>query len=162
MRLFTLLISCLLLVSTLSFCQKKTNTFIKKKTATVVTDTAIAKDILWCGRVETPAIFENGSDCWDQYLEKYINKNIAKICGAPGGTYTVTIQFLISKDGKVNTTQAISNYGYGMEDEAMRVINNSPIWIPATQNGRKINGYKRQLITFKVCELPIDQVITDL
>ncbi len=40
----------------------------------------------------------------------------------------------------------------GMEEEAVRVIKNGPKWTPALQNGRNVNAYRRQPITFQVNE----------
>jgi protein TonB len=39
-----------------------------------------------------------------------------------------------------------------MEEEAMRVIKKGPNWTPAQQNGRFVNAYRRQPITFQVQE----------
>ncbi len=37
-----------------------------------------------------------------------------------------------------------------MEDEAIRVIKRGPKWTPAIQNGRNVNAYRKQPITFVV------------
>jgi protein TonB len=37
-----------------------------------------------------------------------------------------------------------------MCEEAMRVIKKTKNWIPAIQNGRNVNAYRRQPITFVV------------
>jgi len=37
-----------------------------------------------------------------------------------------------------------------MEEEAVRVIKKGPKWTPAIQNGRQVNAYRKQPITFQV------------
>jgi hypothetical protein len=41
-----------------------------------------------------------------------------------------------------------------MEDEALRVMKQSPNWIPAMQNGHKVTAYRKQPVTFVVAEDP--------
>ncbi|MEQ1678624.1 MAG: energy transducer TonB, partial [Chitinophagaceae bacterium] len=45
---------------------------------------------------------------------------------------------------------SLTNHGYGMEEEAMRVIKKGPKWTPAVQNGRQVKAYRKQPITFQV------------
>jgi len=40
--------------------------------------------------------------------------------------------------------------GYGTAEEAVRVIKNSPSWIPAVQNNKNVNYRQKQNITFQV------------
>jgi protein TonB len=37
-----------------------------------------------------------------------------------------------------------------MEAEAVKVIKKGPNWTPAVQNGRQVNAYRKQPITFQV------------
>ncbi|MBC7873898.1 MAG: energy transducer TonB, partial [Ferruginibacter sp.] len=41
-------------------------------------------------------------------------------------------------------------HGYGMEEEAIKVIKKGPKWEPAVQNGRQVKAYRKQPITFQV------------
>jgi protein TonB len=56
----------------------------------------------------------------------------------------------VAEDGTISDVVADTNHGYGMEEESIRVIIKSGKWTPATQNGRNVNSYKRQSITFVV------------
>ena len=69
---------------------------------------------------------------------------------APVGIYTVYVQFVVNKDGKVVDIKPLTSLGYGMEEEAVRVIRNSPRWIAAKQFGRNVNAYRKQPISFQV------------
>ncbi|WP_431217597.1 energy transducer TonB [Puia sp. P3] len=66
---------------------------------------------------------------------------------------TVTVQFIVDKDGKVSEVRALSGPETGgLRDEAVRVIRNSGDWIPAIQNGRKVKSYKRQPVIFRMMQ----------
>ena len=56
----------------------------------------------------------------------------------------------MSKDGSISDVRALTKHGYGMEEEAVRVIKKGPAWTPAIQNGRSVNAYRKQPITFQV------------
>ena len=58
----------------------------------------------------------------------------------------------MSKDGTISDVQAESKHGFGMEAEAVKIIKRGPKWSPALQNGRNVNAYRRQPITFVVEE----------
>ena len=54
------------------------------------------------------------------------------------------------KDGSVSQIIPLTAHGYGMEEEAIRVIKNSPGWTPAEQNGTPVNSFRIQPISFVV------------
>lgn len=103
-------------------------------------------------KVEIEASFKGGEGAWKKYLERNLNANVGPDNGAPPGVYTVYVQFVVSKDGSISDVRALTNHGYGMEGEAMRVIKKGPAWVPAVQNGRNVNAYRKQPITFQVTE----------
>jgi len=103
-------------------------------------------------KVENEAQFPGGQQAWVRYLQKNLNANAPVDNGAPGGTYQVIVKFIVSKDGSISDVQAESKHGYGMEDEAVKIIKRGPKWTPALQNGRNVNAYRRQPITFIVEE----------
>ena len=103
-------------------------------------------------KVEIEASFKGGEGAWKKYLERNLNANVGPDNGAPPGTYTVYVQFVVSRDGSISDVKALTNHGYGMEAEAMRVIKKGPAWVPAVQNGRNVNAYRKQPITFQVTE----------
>ena len=103
-------------------------------------------------KVENEAQFPGGDAAWHRYLEKNLNASTPVDNGAPAGTYQVIVRFIVSKDGSISDVQAESKHGYGMEDEAVKIIKRGPKWTPALQNGRNVNAYRRQPITFVVEE----------
>ncbi|MGK2862292.1 MAG: energy transducer TonB [Chitinophagaceae bacterium] len=101
-------------------------------------------------KVEIEASFKGGESAWRKYLERNLNPSAPVDNGAPEGTYTVYVQFVVSKDGSISDVRALTNHGYGMEAEAVKVIKKGPTWTPAIQNGRSVNAYRKQPITFQV------------
>ena len=101
-------------------------------------------------KVEIEASFPGGDGKWRQYLERNCNGQVATDNGAPEGTYTTMIQFVVDKEGNISDVRALTKHGYGMEQEAIRTIQKGPKWNPAIQNGRQVKAYRKQPITFQV------------
>jgi protein TonB len=62
------------------------------------------------------------------------------------------MQFVVELEGKVSDITAMTNHGYGFEEEAIRVLKKAAKWEPAIQNGRPVKAYRRQVIIFEVPE----------
>ncbi len=103
-------------------------------------------------KVENEAEFPGGNAAWTRYVQKSLEGFNPADEGAPPGKYQVIVRFIVSKDGSISDVQAESKYGYGMEDKAIKCIKSGPKWKPALQNGRNVNAYRRQPITFVVEE----------
>ncbi len=101
-------------------------------------------------KVEIEASFKGGESAWRKYLERNLNANTPVDNGAPEGTYTVWVQFIVDREGAISDVKALSNHGYGMEEEAVKVIRKGPSWVAAIQNGRPVKAYRKQPITFVV------------
>jgi periplasmic protein TonB len=101
-------------------------------------------------KVEVEAEFPGGGSAWNRYLQRTLNANAPVDNGAPEGSYAVVVQFIVDKAGNISDVKALTNHGYGMEEEAIRVIKRGPKWTPAIQNGRNVNAYRKQPITFVV------------
>ena len=59
-------------------------------------------------------------------------------------------QFIAEKDGSVGDVKAVTNHGYGMEKEVVRLIKNSPKWVSAKQNAKILRAYTKRPVTFVV------------
>jgi periplasmic protein TonB len=109
-----------------------------------------AEDGMFFTKTEQMADFKGGEKALAKYLKKNLNMDLPKKNGAPVGNYTVVVRFIVYMSGKISNIIAETKYGYGMEDEAIRIISESPDWSPAIQNGNIVVAYKRQAITFLV------------
>lgn len=101
-------------------------------------------------RVENEAEFPGGNAAWSRYLQKSLDGFDAGQNGAAAGKYQVIVRFIVGKDGSISDAVAETNFGYGMEEKAVKIIEKGPTWKPALQNGRNVKAYRRQSITFTV------------
>jgi periplasmic protein TonB len=101
-------------------------------------------------KVEIEASFPGGDQAWIKFLKKNVNGMVATDNGAPKGIYTVIIQFVVDKYGYLTDIKALTNHGYGMEKEVIKLLKKSPKWNPAFQDGRNVKAYRRQPVTFTV------------
>ena len=103
-------------------------------------------------KVENEAEFPGGNAAWTRYLQKSLDGFNPAENGAPPGKYQVIVRFIVSKDGSISDVQAETSHGYGMEEQAIKCIKKGPNWKPALQNGRNVNAYRRQPVTYVVEE----------
>ncbi|MGH2553680.1 MAG: energy transducer TonB [Chitinophagaceae bacterium] len=101
-------------------------------------------------KVDIEATFPGGDQAWRKYLEKTLKADVPVDHGAPVGLYTTLIQFVVDKDGNISDVKALTNLGYGMEEEVISVIKKGPKWKPASQNGKMVKAYRKQPVTFMV------------
>lgn len=89
---------------------------------------------------------------WVNFLTRNLDAQVPVDNGASPGNYTVIVQFIVDVAGNVSDVKALTSVGYGMEQEAIRVIKKSGKWTPAIQNGREVKAFRKQPITFQVTE----------
>ena len=99
--------------------------------------------------VDVQAKFPGGDGEWRKYLERNLNRDLPIENGGPPGNYTVVVSFLVGKDGRISEVRAENNPGYGVEEEAIRIIRDGPKWIPALSKGEAVAYRQRQ--SFVVC-----------
>ncbi|HWI94239.1 MAG TPA: hypothetical protein VNT20_23360 [Flavisolibacter sp.] len=98
--------------------------------------------------IDRKAFFASREDFQD-FLSRSINRRIPADRKAPVGLYIVTIRFVVGLDGKVSDIYPLSKEGYGMEEEAMRIIKRTT-WVPAIEHHRKVKAYFTQRVMFMV------------
>jgi protein TonB len=103
-------------------------------------------------KVENEAEFPGGNAAWARYVQKNLDGFNPADEGAPPGKYNVIVRFIVSKDGSISDVQSETKFGYGMEEKAINCIKKGPKWKPALQNGRNVNAYRRQPVTYVVEE----------
>ncbi len=95
------------------------------------------------------AEFAGGEDEWRNFLRKTLNANVPANNNAPSGKYTIIMTFIVNPNGTLSNIKAESDPGYGMVEEAKRVLKMHK-WKPAIQYGNYRLAYRRQPITFVV------------
>lgn len=104
-------------------------------------------------KVDIEASFPGGEMAWRKFLEKNLRADVPLRRGAPAGSYTVWVQFVVDKEGNVSSIKPLTSWGYGMEDEIVRVLKKSPKWMPASQDGIEVRAYRKQPVTFVIEEV---------
>ncbi|MDD2344743.1 MAG: TonB family protein [Bacteroidales bacterium] len=85
---------------------------------------------------QNDAMFSGGNDSMMAYIWNHLK--YPKEAQNEGISGEVQIRFDVNFDGKVLNFKKLSNIGYGLEDELIRIVREMPLWIPATINGVKI------------------------
>lgn len=85
---------------------------------------------------------------WNDYLRANLTYPAeAKSMGIEG---TVIVVFLINSDGTISNAEILRGIGGGADEEAIRVVQNSPNWTPAMQKGQVVNSRMRLPVRFKL------------
>ena len=101
-------------------------------------------------KTEVNPKFPGGDSAWFEFLKKNLDIDITEKNKAPDGTYKVRVRFIVNQDGSISNLEPQTNFGYGMEQEVVRVLGLSPKWIPAHQNSRPVRAYQVITITFGI------------
>ena len=80
--------------------------------------------------------FPDGLEAMYKFLKKNLNyTSMAKENRISG---TVFIQFVISKEGKIENAIVVRGIGGGLDQEALRVVKKMPTWKPGKHNGKAV------------------------
>lgn len=63
---------------------------------------------------------------------------------------TVIVVFEINSDGSISNADILRGIGGGCDEEALKVVENSPDWTPAMQKDRVVNSRMRLPVRFKL------------
>jgi len=81
--------------------------------------------------VESMPSFPGGDQARIRYLQENLEyPNLARETGIQG---TVYVTFVVEKDGQITGVRVLRGIGGGCDEEAVRVIQNMPRWIPGQQ-----------------------------
>ena len=133
------------------FCLLLSITGLSQDTTTTKSNSFDSSVIVF-SRVEVEAEFPGGLHAWAEFLKKNLKSSTPIKHKAPNGTYQVIVRFIVSRNGDISDIVSETNHGFGMEAEVIRVIKKCPKWNPAYQNGRSVNAYRRQPVTFIVSD----------
>lgn len=88
--------------------------------------------------------------CFNEKIAKFLSKNVKYPSQARENNVqgTVYVEFIIEKDGSVTNPKALRDPGFGLGDEAVRVVKLLPTFIPAKQRGRPVRVLFRLPVKF--------------
>jgi TonB family protein len=85
-----------------------------------------------------PPTFKGGSENFLRYLAVSVHYPPSEREKNVQGR--VVVSFIVEKDGSLSKVKAIQSVSPDMDAEAIRVVKNSPKWIPGTQFGRPVRA----------------------
>jgi|SRR6218665_89587 len=86
-------------------------------------------------------------------LESYIQNNIQYPQDAIDNNVegTVQVQFAVDESGKVTNVSTLGNkLGYGLEEEAIKVVSAMPKWTPGQVKGKKVKTWRTLPIVYQL------------
>ncbi|MGY6523339.1 MAG: TonB family protein [Mongoliitalea sp.] len=106
--------------------------------------------------VENPPSFEGGMEAWQAYVKENLRySEAAQRMGIEGNVYVV---FVIDSEGKVRNPELLRGVMSELDNEALRLVENSPNWIPGTQKNQPVNVRMRLPIRFKLDQASAQQL----
>ncbi|MDB5137641.1 MAG: energy transducer TonB [Mucilaginibacter sp.] len=91
-----------------------------------------------------------GAAAWAKFLQKNIHyPQQAQDAGAQG---KVWLSFIIEKDGHLSNIKVERGVGYGLDEEALRVLRIAPAWKPGIQNHQPVRVKYTIPISFQLSD----------
>jgi hypothetical protein len=112
----------------------------------IVTDEPVFDKVFT--RVENPPFYFNGMVAFAHFIERNIQYPKEAIANNAEGA--VLIQFIVDENGKLSHFKKLSDKGFGLEEEAIRLLKISGDWSPGIQNRRKVPVQISQQIIFNL------------
>lgn len=100
--------------------------------------------------VEDQPTFPGGIDKFYKFVGENIDyPDVAKRLGISGRVF---VRFVIEKDGNITDINVVKGIGAGCDEEAVRVLKDSPKWNPGKQRGHAVRVYMTVPIMFMLKE----------
>jgi TonB family protein len=96
---------------------------------------------------KTPA-FPGGEAALFRFLDRNLKYPDVALVNAVEGT--IVMEVVVEKDGSLTNIKIIKGLGYGCDEEAIRLIQIMPKWIPGTQNGSIVRARHNFPIRFTI------------
>lgn len=102
--------------------------------------------------VEKEAAPQGGAKAWRGFFEKNLQPVVEAMArsGYKPGQYTVSVRFLVNKDGSLDDLKAMTAYGNGLEEKILKMMKNAPKWTPGRYHGQAVRSYHTQPLTFVI------------
>jgi len=100
------------------------------------------------GTIEINPEFPGGMTAWAKFMQKNLRyPNQALEEGISGKVF---VSFVVEKDGHLTDIKVVRGVGYGLDDEAIRVLKLAPAWKPGIQNGRPVRVAYTMPFSFQI------------
>nr|WP_295926145.1 TonB family protein [uncultured Dyadobacter sp.] len=92
--------------------------------------------------------FPGGNEALMQYLLQ--NLKYPEVARRANVEAIALVSFTVDKAGDIRNAKSLKNIGYGIDKEALRVVNEMPRWNPAVQNGKPVEMEYTLEVNFKI------------
>lgn len=100
------------------------------------------------GTIEVNPEFSGGEAGWAKFMQKNLRyPNQALEAGISGRVF---VSFVVEKDGHLTDIKVVRGVGYGLDEEAVRVLKLAPAWKPGVQNGRPVRVAYTMPFSFQI------------
>lgn len=93
------------------------------------------------GDIDQVPAFPGGESAFDKFFFKSF-----KMPEQPKKAGEIVLQFTVEKDGSVSEITSIRDFGYAAAQEAIRVLQTGPKWLPGKLNGQPVRCKHRLTI----------------
>ena len=93
---------------------------------------------------------KGGLDGWMAYLSE--NMKYPALAEEKNIEGTVIVTFVVREDGEKDSVEILRGIGGGCDEEAIRLVKDSPKWTPGKKNGEEVNVRMRLPVRFKLDE----------
>lgn len=97
--------------------------------------------------VEQPGEFPGGQAALMKWMSQHLRYPETALQNNIHGR--VVVKFIIEKDSTISNVQIARSAHENLDNEALRLVNNMPNWIPAKNNGESVRSYFNLPVTFK-------------
>lgn len=98
--------------------------------------------------VESMPTFPGGDEARIKYLQENLKyPQMARESGIQGRVF---VTFVVERDGNITDVKILRGIGGGCDEEAIRVIQNMPKWVPGKQRGKPVRVQFNMPILFKL------------
>lgn len=98
--------------------------------------------------VEQRPSFPGGNEALMQYLLQ--NLQYPEPARKVNVEAIALVSFTVDKNGQIRNAKSLKNIGYGIDKEALRVVNEMPKWSAAVQNGKPVEMEYTLEVNFKI------------
>ena len=96
---------------------------------------------------DVEARFEGGANGWLRYLMQNLRYPQYALNNKIQGD--VKVGFIVDEKGRVRSEMILKSVEFSLDYEALRLIKESPKWVPAIRNGANVTSYVQQGILFR-------------
>lgn len=100
---------------------------------------------------EVPPSFPGGNERISGYLRQNLRYPEEAIKARVQGR--VFVSFIVTKEGQIKGVTILKGYDHGINDEAVRLIQTMPNWMPGKQNGRPVTVKYNLVVPFELASL---------